>query len=114
MAWESPGKPWTEQDEAAFQAEHKQHQAEETERQRITALARGFVNEARQHAEAAEKRGQRGDDVIAKKLREGAQELEQNAQWPVHRVINTALWIGKYQNLRAHLAYQGKTVRLSD
>ena len=114
MAWESPGKPWTAEDEAGFQERHKEELAEQAERVRITTLARQFSAEARQHAEAAEKRGQRGDDVTARVLAAGADEVEKNARWPVHRVINSAMWVGKYQNLRVHLSYQGKTTILPD
>lgn len=114
MPWETPPPAWTDADENAYQQRHKSELAEAAERQRITALARGFVAEARQQSALASKRGHRGDDVTARVLAAGADEVEKNARWPVHRVINSAMWVGKYQNLRAHLSYQGKTTILPD
>ncbi len=108
MAWEVPQKPWTDQDETAFQAEHKAELAKAAEQDEVFRESRNFVGFAQDRAVQARKAA---NEQRAAEWDQAA-ECVRAGQWPISRTVASDPAITRFQSLRTRFLYAGATKKL--
>ncbi len=106
MAWES-GKDWAGLEAAAVE-KMRGELAEQRAREEHQAECQAYAGFARQRAEQARKRGNRGDDLIAQTWTDEAERIARG-ECTSNRVIRSDFEANsRFGSLRTRLAYAGK------
>ncbi len=107
-----PGSDWSERERLAVEA-MRADMAKQREQEQHERAKEDYAAFAKSKAAAARKRGQRGDDRVARVWDAAAANIA-GGKWTVDPTVNTEPAVTRFQPLRTQLAYAGAMVRFTE